>query len=475
MTFAMLMKVIAFFLGVGIGGFLLIIVVSLLINAIENRGRPKWKHANRKVRLAAIAETFDQKILAEIAQTDFDEDVRKNAANKVLDPEMLIQMAHSAEDEKIRLVAAKALQNWKPRTLPRRPSGEYTRYQGFADVAQRIFADLAAKATDEIVRTHALKELKDQKSLASLVKTASQIETRCKAIEKLTDQPMLEEIARSGGDSSLCLTAAKKLINTAVAQDTFARIAKTFDDSPSVLLAAADLLADRKIAELTYTRVAKGENRASVEMSKVALIHVTAQDLLAAIARESEHQEVAQAALDRITEQEQIAEVAKGWARFRSVRVAAVNRLAPGAVDALVKALGGEDGSLREAAALRALQEAADPRLIAALKNSYAKEDVEKIAKIMADGMKKLGGTEILEDLRKLDEERRARKARREQIHSSASQRDGLKEMRQRDEQQRRCHHVWVDVKTTFCSVCQSNDTSSACRICGRTRYHICT
>ena len=71
--------------------------------------RPKWKHSNGRVRVAAVKTLTDEAVLTELVRTDADWSVRRAAVKKLTDQAMLTELAKTNEDPCVRWAASKAL------------------------------------------------------------------------------------------------------------------------------------------------------------------------------------------------------------------------------------------------------------------------------------------------------------------------------------------------------------------------------
>jgi hypothetical protein len=67
--------------------------------------KPKWKHGNPAVRLAAVATLADQAMLARIASEDASDEVRVAATRRLTEKEVLGWLASSAESVRVREAA----------------------------------------------------------------------------------------------------------------------------------------------------------------------------------------------------------------------------------------------------------------------------------------------------------------------------------------------------------------------------------
>ncbi len=362
MQFLRFIKLFLIVFGGTLGGIVLLLLGIRAYEAITDRFRPKWKNSDCRVRLSAVDSLADDAALAEIAEKDPSPDVRRRAAAGLTDPFVLAKVACSADDALLRYVAAKRLDEINPGFQFVSGGRVATAHV----VTQGVFAQLAASVRDGEVRDLAVDALTDQNIIAALARTPVAL-CRKIVIAKLTDQAVLAELAMAKDDNlHVRMAAAEKLTDTSLAQAAFQAIARDAQD-PAVRLAAADKLKDRRAAEDFYSRVATARNFVNPGIAHTALKKITSQDVLAKVAANAEDDKVAQEAFDRITDQQCISQVAQGWVRFPSVRAAAVKKLGSGAVDALIASLTAKDGNVRKAAALKALQERQEPRLLAAI------------------------------------------------------------------------------------------------------------
>ncbi len=468
MQFLKFLKLFLIIFGGTIGGVVLLLMGMRLYEAIADRLRPKWKHSDPHVRLSVVDRIADDATLAEIAEKDPSPDVRRRAAAGLIDPFVLARLASSADDAVLRYIAAKRLEETNPRF--QFPSGG-----GLATAhvfAQRVFAELAAAAMDQKMRELAVDALTDQNVIAALARTPM-LMCRQAVIAKLTDQAVLAELAMKKDDNlHVRLAAAERLTDVPLAQAAFRAIATEAKDA-NVRLAAADKLKDRRGAADVDSWVATARDFENPGIAQTALKKITSQDVLAKVAANAEDDKVAQEALDRITDQQWISHVAQGWVRFSSVRAAAVKKLGSGAMDALIASLPAKDGDVRKAAALKALQDKQEPRLIAAIERQYVYEDDTEIVRIFKDVLGRMLGPDAAQLVARLETERRKRVA--ESMRIRHAQEASLSESKRRADRQERCHYQWQRRERGFCSVCQSDDWESTCRSCGATQRHVCT
>ena len=130
--------------------------------------RPRWRHSDWSVRLAAVERLADQTLLAKIATSDGHERVRQAAVKRLADQAVLAKIAASDEDHNVR------------------------------EVALRMLID-------------AVERLTDQALLARIATSDGHERVRQAAVERLTDQTLLARIAMSDGDDCIVQAALKRV------------------------------------------------------------------------------------------------------------------------------------------------------------------------------------------------------------------------------------------------------------------------
>lgn len=121
--------------------------------------KPKWKHADAQVRLAAIATITEdrQGLLADIAKGDADARVRLAAAHRVTDQSHLEHLLGSSDAEVVR-VARERLSGVAVKLVRERPLASCRAILG-AIADQKSLAELSVGATDPAVRVAAFDRL----------------------------------------------------------------------------------------------------------------------------------------------------------------------------------------------------------------------------------------------------------------------------------------------------------------------------
>ena len=138
--------------------------------------RPKWKHPDPAVRLAAVERLDDQAVLVVVATADADEDVRKAAVERLDDQVVLVEIATTDADEDVRKAAVERLDD------------------------QEVLVEIAATDADDEVRIAAVKRVAHN-SKANLRDAAAEIEATTRRVKSLFIEARAERNAQSeGGD-----------------------------------------------------------------------------------------------------------------------------------------------------------------------------------------------------------------------------------------------------------------------------------
>ena len=150
--------------------------------------QPKYKSPDPEVRLAAVHEFGDaaatdeeRAAIVALAREDSDARVRRAAAGKIDDVEVLAGIAAADADEGIR-----------------------------ADVLDRL-ATLAASSSTADVAMRALGALLDQKQIGTVAKSSPLDAVRLEAVKRLTDVRVLSSVARHASDGRVAALAVDRV------------------------------------------------------------------------------------------------------------------------------------------------------------------------------------------------------------------------------------------------------------------------
>jgi len=166
--------------------------------ALGDLFRPKHKHSDAAVRAEAVRAMSgdDAKLLADIARSDDDPQVRRIALDKLTDPDLLAELADTEPDPGVR---AHARGRAVDRFLSAVMSG-----QGDVDGAilwlaglgeQKPLAQLACRAPSAQHRRRALEKMSDPRALAEVVREAREQDVALGALARLEDVDVLRSLA----------------------------------------------------------------------------------------------------------------------------------------------------------------------------------------------------------------------------------------------------------------------------------------
>ena len=150
--------------------------------------QPKYKSADPDVRLAAVREfneaaatDEERAAIVAMAREDTDARVRRAAAGRIEDVEVLAAIAAADADEGLR-----------------------------AELLDRL-AGIAASSTSADTAVRALAALRDPKQIGAVAKTSPVDAVRIEAVNRLSDVKALSSVARHAADGRVALAAVEKL------------------------------------------------------------------------------------------------------------------------------------------------------------------------------------------------------------------------------------------------------------------------
>jgi hypothetical protein len=166
--------------------------------ALGDLFRPKHKHSDAAVRAEAVRALGgdDTALLADIARSDDDPQVRRIALDKLSDPDLLAELAERESDPSVR---AHARNRAVDRFLSAALAG-----QGDVDGAilwlagldeQRPLAQLACRAASAQHRRRAVEKMSDPRALAEVVRDAREQDLALSALARLDDVELLRGLA----------------------------------------------------------------------------------------------------------------------------------------------------------------------------------------------------------------------------------------------------------------------------------------
>jgi hypothetical protein len=181
--------------------------------------RPKHKHSDAKVRLAAVRalSSDETSLLASIARTDKDPTVRKAAIEKLDEVDILADIFDRESDRELRdLAGSRAAELWVASACQEDdPELARNALAGLIKVGdQKALAEVASRADLQELRRLALAELRDARALADVARNSTSPELRQKAIARIDDQNTLRAIATDATAKELGLAAVERMTAT---------------------------------------------------------------------------------------------------------------------------------------------------------------------------------------------------------------------------------------------------------------------
>lgn len=259
-----------------------------------NLFRPKWKNSDPDVRLKAVEKLTDPQILAEIVRTEKYYKVRLLAASKLDDQPTITEMAND--------------HNWQIRQAA---------IQKMTD--QKLLAKIAREDKWEAVQDAAVERLDDQQLLAEIAVVHQHYKVRESASSKMKDKNLIAdvalELAMTSGDTDVCNRALEKLTD----QERLARVVRGATNKAARLRAVDELTDQAVLAEIVRTEK-------SAEIRKSVVYKLQDRELLAQIARSDDDGSVRVAAALKSKDHKLLAEIAQSHSEPQ-VRQSALNNL----------------------------------------------------------------------------------------------------------------------------------------------------
>jgi hypothetical protein len=177
-----------------------------------NFKKPKWRHKNPAVRLAAISgiDPRETEILAGLSREDPDLAVRKAAVNRLSDLPALDRLATVADPE-IRPFAVARKDQLLYDLVVNAPDGETASNYLHRINSPELLAKLAVDAAHPALRLAAVSGIADQLLLAEIVEHNCGKEPARAAMAKISSEPLLARLAGSAAGKTARRLAAGKL------------------------------------------------------------------------------------------------------------------------------------------------------------------------------------------------------------------------------------------------------------------------
>jgi hypothetical protein len=235
----------------------------------------------------------DEVILAHLARKAAHTGIRKAAVEKLKDQDVLAEIASNDFDSKVRMAAIGKINDNERLAQIARTAMLFQR----ADV--RI-----APSPDTGIRLEAVRRIKSQALLADLAINSYQRDVRLEAARKVTDQPLLSKIARSAPSGIVQISGEG---SSYFVGDPAGAVISRLDDQKIL----GEIALDKKRHESVRRR---------------AIERMTDQPLLAELARSDSDAGVRRGATERLADQTVLAEIAMND-ESRYVRLEAAKRL----------------------------------------------------------------------------------------------------------------------------------------------------
>ena len=179
------------------------------------RPQPRWKHTDPSVRAAAVYDlgADDVEALHALAREDADGRVRRAAVSRLIEGDVLAEVARTDPDEEVRAEAIRGLAG-----LAAEADGD-----GTARPALRHLMDLgrtrevvaiARSASSTDVRGSAVDLLQDARSLGSVSRHAEDSATRLRALQRLSDAEEIVAVACKCEHTDAAVAAIERVGDT---------------------------------------------------------------------------------------------------------------------------------------------------------------------------------------------------------------------------------------------------------------------
>jgi uncharacterized protein DUF349 len=188
------------------------------------RPHPRWKHADPAVRVAALYELGpeDTEALHLLAREDAEPRVRRAAISRVDVPSVLAEVAKSDPDEEVRAEAVRGLAGL---------AAEADDLANALDAAQQLVAlgrtkELVLVARDSSsagVRAAVVDLIDDPKGLAAISRQARDSATRLRALERLTDAGEIVAVALKAEHTDAAVAALERIADVNALSDVAQR------------------------------------------------------------------------------------------------------------------------------------------------------------------------------------------------------------------------------------------------------------
>src|SRR6185436_1259438 len=176
------------------------------------RPLPRWKHADPAVRAAAVYELGPEEAdaLRALAREDAEARVRRAAAARLDDPVVLAEIARTDPDEDVRSEAVRNLAGLGAETEDVVRGTEVVRY--LVTLGRLKEAGLIARENaTPAVRTAVVNAIEDAKSLGSISRHAPDSDTRLHALARVTDPEEVLNVALKSEHTDSAVAALERI------------------------------------------------------------------------------------------------------------------------------------------------------------------------------------------------------------------------------------------------------------------------
>jgi hypothetical protein len=187
--------------------------IAIVMGILERlRPTPRWKHADPAVRAAAVYELHPDEadVLRTLAREDAEARVRRAAVTRLDDHTVLADVARTDPDEDVRIDAIRALAGLAMEGSDLDRISEIVR-QLLAIGRSREVVAIARDAALPEVRTATVDLLTDQKSLSAVSRHASDGPTRLRALARLTDVEEIVNVALKSEQTDAAIAALERI------------------------------------------------------------------------------------------------------------------------------------------------------------------------------------------------------------------------------------------------------------------------
>jgi hypothetical protein len=176
------------------------------------RPTPRWKHADPAVRAAAVYELGpdDHDALVTLAREDADAKVRRAASARLHDVPVLADVARTDPDEDVRAEAIRNLAGMATEATDPALAAEVT-HALLALGRNKELVVVARESASQDVRVAVVELLTDQKSLGSVSRHAPDGRTRLQALARLSDADEILNVALKSEQTDVAVAALERI------------------------------------------------------------------------------------------------------------------------------------------------------------------------------------------------------------------------------------------------------------------------